>query len=429
MKTIRRTWMARGIALTTLTSLGGLIAAFASCATTENASESALRPDATILEEASTPPKEEVDSGDEENPLVDAGDCDAADPTCNTHVVTCDEVEWCGVDSKVNPLYILKAVWGSSKNDVWAVGSGGAVTHYDGSQWSLVPTGVKNTFLTVWGSGPNDVYTLSDSETVLHTTGYSTSGTTWTSMPTPAAGAYKCPAYAIYGTSASDVRIGARSHNLPNMGSYSGDMFLRKDLDDGGVGWQSVAGAAFYVRGFWASSPSDYWMIADNSTGATQYERAKIMHGVPNPNPPDASVDAGFVDPLVWTPIDSQANVVLDAIWGSSASDVWVVGGAGTVRHKTPSDGRWVPIAVPTTLNLHGVWGSGPNDIWFIGDAGTILHYDGTSFRSVSAQFPIGRKPNLYGIWGSSANDVWIVGDAITLHYTGPKVGAQGGGR
>lgn len=428
MKTIRRTWIARGIALTTLASLGGLIAAFASCAANEDGADNAANPDATILEEASVPPPAEADAGDEQLPTVDAGDCDASDPTCNTHVASCDEVAWCGVDSKVNPLYVLKAIWGSSKNDVWAVGSGGAVTHYDGSDWSLVPTGVKNTFVTVWGSGPNDVYTLSDSEMVLHANGYSAAGTTWTSIPTPASGAYKCPAYTIYGTSASDVRIGARSHNLLNMGNYSGDMFLRRELEDGGVAWQSVAGAAFYVRGFWASSPSDYWMIADNSISAT-YERAKIMHGVPNPDPADAAVDAAYIDPMVWTAIDSQANVVLDAIWGSSASDVWVVGGAGTVRHKTPSDGRWMPVEVPTTSNLHGVWGSGPNDIWFIGDAGTILHYDGTSFQKVDAQFQIGRKPNLYGIWGSGPNDVWIVGDAITLHYTGPKAGTQGGGQ
>jgi hypothetical protein len=413
--------MARGLALATLASLGGLVAAFASCATNDEA-ELSRDPEHATVPEASAPDGQ-VDAS-EDVAVVDAG-CDAADTTCTTHVVTCDEVDWCGVESGVNPLYILKAVWGSGKNDVWAVGSGGAVTHYDGTKWTVIPTGIKNTFVGVWGSSANDVYVISStSDIVLHAMGTGDgTASIWTSIPTPAVGAYTAPLYAIWGTSASDVRIAARAHSLPGVNGHTGHMFLRKDLDDGGVGWQSVAGNAFYTRGLWGSSASDVWQIGDNNG----FERAKTMHGVPRATPYDAG--AGYIDPLEWTAVDSQANVVLDAIWGSSANDVWTVGSSGTVRHITQNDYRWEPVTVPTTQNLHAVWGTGPNDVWMVGDAGTILHYDGTSFKDASAQFPIGRKPNLYGIWGSGPNDVWIVGDAITLHYTGPKAGAQGGGQ
>jgi photosystem II stability/assembly factor-like uncharacterized protein len=171
-------------------------------------------------------------------------------------------------------------------------------------------------------------------------------------------------------------------------------------------------------------------LVADNSTYVAA-ERAKTMHGVPNPYDagPDAGPDAGFVDPLAWTPVDSQAAVVLDSIWGSSANDVWTVGSGGTIRHITSNDTRWQPVASGTLASLHGVWGSSANDIWIVGDSGTILHWDGDSFKNATAQFALGRKPNLYGIWGSGPNDVWIVGDAVTLHYTGPKAGASGGGQ
>lgn len=146
---------------------------------------------------------------------------------------------------------------------------------------------------------------------------------------------------------------------------------------------------------------------------------SKSFHRTPNADPG-----------LAWREVDTQSVALLNAVWGSSTSDVWAVGEVGTIRHITPPYVRWQEVASPTKATLRSVWGSGPNDIWVVGDAGTILHYDGTSFTSSSAQFPVGKKPRLNGVWGSGPNDVWIVGNSVTLHYTGPKPGAnRGGGR
>lgn len=50
-------------------------------------------------------------------------------------------------------LAIFK-IWGSSATDVWAVGSEGILLHYDGSTWTLVPTGLSDESLfTVSGAG------------------------------------------------------------------------------------------------------------------------------------------------------------------------------------------------------------------------------------------------------------------------------------
>lgn len=43
----------------------------------------------------------------------------------------------------------LFKVWGRAADDVWACGSMGALLHYDGAAWSVVPTGVETALLTV----------------------------------------------------------------------------------------------------------------------------------------------------------------------------------------------------------------------------------------------------------------------------------------
>ncbi len=57
----------------------------------------------------------------------------------------------------------LTAVWGSGASDVWAVGAGFTIVHFDGSAWRTGPTapdGVSADLLAVGGSGRGDVYVV-----------------------------------------------------------------------------------------------------------------------------------------------------------------------------------------------------------------------------------------------------------------------------
>ncbi len=409
-----------GVALATLPLLATLIASFASCAKNAESGDIGDEPGSIVPEAA--PPAEpdaevEVDAGP-----ADAG-CDPSDPGCTTEVVSCDSVDWCLVPTTVSPFHTLMAVWGTSKNDVWAVGSGGTIIHYDGNAWTLTPTGVKNTFFDIWGSGPNDIWVVSSSQVILHGKGFQNGTAVWENVPTD------LPAYtaifvrAVWGSSPKDVRIGSRAQNFTYAGKgYTGDQFLNTELPDGGVGWRMIP-STHTVTHIWGSSPNDVWMTADNSVYVA-HERGITLHGTPS----DAGADAGGVDDtLTWVKVDAQTNVSLESVWGSSASDVWAVGSLGAIRHITPADDRWQIVASKTTETLRSVWGSGPKDIWVVGDSGTILHYDGTEFTPSTVQLPLGRKPALRGVWGSGPNDVWIVGDGVVLHYTGPKPGKQAG--
>jgi hypothetical protein len=348
-------------------------------------------------------------------PVPDAGadaGCDPEEPGCVSEEIPCDEADFCPVATPVSSRFALTAVWGATANDVWAVGSGGTIIHWDGTAWVGTPTGVKNTFHGVWGSGSSDVWAISASNVILHSEGFADGKATWTPAPSATEEDWEAtPLFAIWGTGPADLRVGGRNYNLyePNGDFGPGNQFTKMTLEDGSIAWTGEKGTAT-VQGIWSSSPDDVWIVGDNSMWVP-WQLGLTMHGT------RAAKDA----PLTWTEVDSQAAVVLDAIWGSSASDLWAVGDKGTIRRLASGAARWEIVESPTTEALHALWGSGPSDVWAVGDRGTILHFDGAAWAPKIAAFPVGRMPHLYGVWGSSRDDVWIVGDGVALRYTGGK--------
>jgi hypothetical protein len=109
--------MPRVVVLGSAAVLGTMVASFASCA--ENVDETPLAEDAASLVPETLSPAVESDAG-----VPEAG-CDASDPACTTEVVPCETVAWCLVPTGVSTADTLTAVWGTSKSDVWAVGSAG----------------------------------------------------------------------------------------------------------------------------------------------------------------------------------------------------------------------------------------------------------------------------------------------------------------
>ena len=63
----------------------------------------------------------------------------------------------------------------------------------------------------------------------------------------------------------------------------------------------------------------------------------------------------------------------LVSVWGSNASDLWVVGVGGVIQHGNGSN--WTASNSGTTADLIGIWGSDSGNVWTVGEGGTILHY------------------------------------------------------
>ncbi|MBN9166046.1 MAG: hypothetical protein BGO98_24485 [Myxococcales bacterium 68-20] len=341
------------------------------------------------------------------------GTCDAGDPNCVDEVIPCSEVPWCPTQTNVESLYSLTKVWGASPNDVWAVGAGATVIHWDGANWTRTPVPpalpnpleVKNTFLSIWGRGPNDVWIASTTSTI-----YRKTGSGWVHQPAPLR--YELPVKALWGDGPDRVRVGARAYQYEAVIDGQNYLLTGNQLTTSTVGepkWEFHEGTA-WIFGYYGT-PDNLWLIGDNRYG-NDWQRAFVQNG-------RRLADGGFE----WTQSEVYSLVNLHAIWGSSADDIWAVGDQGTMRRLRAGQTEWEMVPPVTNESLHAIWGTSATNIWVAGENGTILHYDGNEWTPQRAAFPAGKKkPLLTGIWGSGPDDVWIVGGHVALHYDGKNV-------
>jgi hypothetical protein len=115
---------------------------------------------------------------------------------------------WSSMDS--GGYQTLLGVWGSSGSDIFAVGINGSILHYDGSGWSAMSSGTLESLRGVWGSSGSDVYAVGEDGTILHY-----DGSTWSPM---VSGTRK-ELHAVWGSSSRDVyavgAVGTILHYVP----------------------------------------------------------------------------------------------------------------------------------------------------------------------------------------------------------------------
>lgn len=111
------------------------------------------------------------------------------------------------------------------------------------------------------------------------------------------------------------------------------------------------------------------------------------------------------------TGIDRDVN----ALWGTSDTDVWAVGARGLLVHH---DGfGWSPQPAPTEKRrLNALWGP-PEGGHMVaaGEAGTVLDFNGASWARRDIPVP----SELRAVWGFSPDDVWVAGSFATWHWNG----------
>jgi hypothetical protein len=60
-------------------------------------------------------------------------------------------------------------------------------------------------------------------------------------------------------------------------------------------------------------------------------------------------------------------------VWAASDGTLFAVGGSGRVLSSS-GDGTWSREATPSALALNALWGARSLDLYAVGDAGEILH-------------------------------------------------------
>lgn len=113
-----------------------------------------------------------------------------------------------------------------------------------------------------------------------------------------------------------------------------------------------------------------------------------------------------------WQIVGRHLPSALLSVWGTSATDVFAVGGdAGdghgpTVLHFDGSS--WARLDTGQIGNLWWVFGFPGGPVYMGGDGGMILRYQGGAFTRMTTP----GTDTVFGIWGADASDVWAVGGA-----------------
>jgi hypothetical protein len=268
----------------------------------------------------------------------------------------------------------LYGVWGTSPTNVIVVGAGGRILHYDGINWTQMPSGTRQGIRGVWGSSARDVYAVTLEGGILHF-----DGNAWDLVEST-----DRALFGVWGASATDVfAVGASRRVL----HYDGISWSQHQVPPG-------PGALFDI---WGSTPTDVFAVGMN---------AMIWH----------------YDGTAWSLADVERGFSWYGVWGSGASNVYAVGGE-TISHY---GGDWwtKDLGLDGVLphycwDLRAVWGASETDVFAVA-CQSILHYDGSGW--MAATFGDRRDDVLQAVWGSSATDVFAVGRfGSVLHYDGTR--------
>jgi hypothetical protein len=221
----------------------------------------------------------------------------------------------------------------------------------------------------------------------------------------------------VSGSSASNVFAAGQ-----NLGCNTSNCGVMTILHYNGTGWATQYTHGGGVRGLWAAPSGQAFALAEGPfSGPLLYYDGQQWSAMAAQPPAPVEPD----------------EISLNAIWGTSATDVFAVGekftgignSLGYIVHYNGT--QWAVMNLPNAdyLRLSGIWGSAPTDVYVVAQyvpydseptdsRAVILHYDGQAWSEVL------REPNLNldHIWGSSATDVFATGS--TVAPGGATVGA-----
>jgi len=100
-----------------------------------------------------------------------------------------------------------------------------------------------------------------------------------------------------------------------------------------------------------------------------------------------------------------------------SSNDIWFA--CGSIYHWDGSETtlEWLR-NIDTPETVEKVWGTSSSNLYFVGNAGTIVHYDGSNFTRMTS----GTDANLLKIAGiynpaTGKSRIWVTGTGILLYY------------
>ena len=194
--------------------------------------------------------------------------------------------EW-NVQHPTQSDHVLRAVWGTASDNVFAAGARSFILHYDGTRWERMQAGTTRQIRDLYGVDASNVYAVGVSGVMLRY-----DGTMWSDISGPATNGNTY--HGVWANSATDVfAVGSRGSIVHWDGSQ------RTAMD---------SPTSNTLQRVWGTSATNGYAGGSGSV---------LLH----------------YDGVSWKPMRADATASLDVeyndVWGSSGSDVFAVGNGG----------------------------------------------------------------------------------------------------
>ena len=332
----------------------------------------------------------------------------------------------------------LSDIWGSSANDVYAVGIAGTVVHFDGTSWTSVDVDVDWYLSHVDGTAANNVYVIGrvngNRDGILKF-----NGSSWTTQRLISASetlslAVTPSGNSLVGESGSYVYGGSSelfllSEPAVTIAALGADV-LGADGDGRAFHWRhpDTEWTTFPspIRNVWSapwgkvygvgtegqivSHDGVAWSTVREARPATQFN---AIFGAPDGATFVVGGDAYVRDGDAWRPSPLANASASAAGWAVSRDFAMAVGRGGAIDHWNGN--AWVSAPSSTSANLTSVWASGPADAFAVAFDGTVLHYDGAAWSPTTQ---LGGQ--LVDVHGTSGDDVFACASTRRVfHFDG----------
>jgi photosystem II stability/assembly factor-like uncharacterized protein len=267
-----------------------------------------------------------------------------------------------------------------ASNNAWAVGNAGTIEHFDGSFWSLIPSGTSSDLLGVSFGPPG---------TPDSNSGFAVGGSGGTAVAL-----FHNPVswqQAMVGLSGPDAQqltsvSSTSSTDAWAVDGVSGAFWHWSGTVGLGGGWNEISSASAGLYSVFLDSATDGWAVG---VGGIIYHYS----------------GGG------WTSY-STVGTTLNSVFMVNQNEGWAVGNDGVIFHY--SGGTWNGPSSPSPTNqkLNGVFFVSQTEGWAVGASGTILHYLNGAWSVVSNQFGTSQDLNAVSFMDG---DGWAVGDFGTI--------------